>query len=73
MVRKEISKLPISLREVLTLSDYSGFSYQQVGEILAIPMGTVMTRLYKARRTLEQKLIETTQPKSSVQYLRKVK
>jgi RNA polymerase sigma-70 factor (ECF subfamily) len=73
MVRKEISKLPIALREVLTLSDYSGFSYQQVGDILDIPMGTVMSRLYKARRTLERKLVETTQPKPSVQYLRKVK
>ncbi len=72
-VRKEVSKLPIALREVITLSDFSGFSYQEVGDIMAIPMGTVMSRLYKARRTLEKKLLESTETKSSVPYLRKVK
>ena len=73
MVRKEISKLPIALREVLTLSDYSGFSYHQVGEIMTIPIGTVMSRLYKARRTLERNLLESTQPKANIQVLRRVK
>ena len=73
MVRQEISKLPIALREIITLSDYSGFSYQQVGDILDVPIGTVMSRLYKARRTLEKRLLESTQPQPSVQYLRKVK
>ena len=71
-VRKEISKLPIALREVITLSDFSGFSYQEVGDIMAIPIGTVMSRLYKARRTLEKKLLESTEAKASVSYLRKV-
>jgi RNA polymerase sigma-70 factor (ECF subfamily) len=71
-VRREVSKLPIALREVITLTDFSGFSYQQVGEIMGIPIGTVMSRLYKARRTLEKKLIERTATKSSVRYLRKV-
>ena len=42
-------------------------------ERLSVPVGTVMSRLYKARRTLEKRLIKSTQPKSSVQYLRKVK
>jgi RNA polymerase sigma-70 factor (ECF subfamily) len=73
MVRREISKLPIALREVITLSDFSGFSYQEVGHILSVPIGTVMSRLYKARRTVEKKLLESTQPKPSIQYLRKVK
>ena len=73
MVRREISKLPIALREVITLSDFSGFSYQEVGHIMAIPIGTVMSRLYQARRILEKRLIESTQPKPNIQYLRKVK
>ncbi len=73
MVRNEISKLPIALREVLTLSDFSGFSYQEVGHILDIPIGTVMSRLYKARKTLEKRMRVSVQPESSIQYLRKVK
>jgi len=59
--------------ELITLSDFSGFSYQEVGHIMAIPIGTVMSRLYKARRILEKILIESAQPKPSIQYLRKVK
>lgn len=72
MIRQEISRLPVSLREVLTLSDYSGFSYQEIAEIMAIPVGTVMSRLYRARRVLEKSLLESTQWQTSVSYLRKV-
>lgn len=71
-VRQEIAKLPVLLREALTLSDYSGFSYQEIAEIMDIPVGTVMSRLYRARRTLEKSLVETTQWKNKVSYLRKV-
>lgn len=70
-VRKEISRLPVSLREVLTLSDYSGFSYQEIAEIMDIPVGTVMSRLYRARRVLEKSLVESTQWQASISYLRK--
>ena len=71
-VRQEISRLPVSLREVLTLTDFSEFSYQQVAEIMGIPVGTVMSRLYRARRVLQKSLLETSQRESSVSYLRKV-
>jgi len=71
-VRKEISILPISLREVITLTDFSEFSYQQVADIMGIPVGTVMSRLYRARRVLQKSLLETSQTESSVSYLRKV-
>ena len=71
-VRKEISRLPVSLREVITLTDYSGFSYQQVAEIMGIPVGTVMSRLYRARRVLQKSLLETSKGNSSVSYLRTV-
>jgi len=71
-VRQQISKLPVPLREVLTLTDFSEFSYQQVAEIMVIPVGTVMSRLYRARRILEKNLLEKTEGKLSVTYLRKV-
>ena len=71
-IRQQVSKLPVSLREVITLTDFSGFSYQQVAEIMAIPVGTVMSRLYRARRVLGKSLLETSQANSRVSYLRKV-
>ena len=70
-VRQEISKLPVSLREVVTLHDFSGFSYQQVADIMVIPVGTVMSRLYRARRELEKSLFECDTDITSVTYLRK--
>jgi RNA polymerase sigma-70 factor (ECF subfamily) len=71
-VRQEVSKLPIMLREVITLSDFSGFSYQQIADIMAIPVGTVMSRLYRARRKLEKALLDTQSAGEGVTYLRKV-
>jgi len=73
MVRKEVSKLPLAQREVLTLSDFSGFSYQQVAQILDVPIGTVMSRLFSARKTLEKRLQLSVQAESSLQFLREVK
>lgn len=55
-VRTEIARLPLKQREVLTLVDLEGLSYAEVGEILNIPTGTVMSRLCRARRALKEKL-----------------
>lgn len=65
-IRKEVSKLPITLREVITLSDSTGFSYQEVADIMALPVGTVMSRLYRARKILESRLIEPAELKNNV-------
>lgn len=72
-VRQEISNLPMPIREVVTLSDFSGFSYQQIVDIMSIPIGTVMSRLYRARRILEEKLLDVKPiEKNGVTYLRKI-
>lgn len=55
-VRREIARLPAGHRQVVTLVDIEGCSYSEVGEILAIPVGTVMSRLCRARQTLRQRL-----------------
>lgn len=49
-VRSVINKLPRSLREVLVLRELEGFSYRQIAEVAALPIGTVMSRLSRARR-----------------------
>lgn len=57
-VRTAVAKLPEGQRQVLTLVDLEGFAYAEVAQILSIPIGTVMSRLCRARKTLADKLFE---------------
>jgi RNA polymerase sigma-70 factor (ECF subfamily) len=45
-------------RQVLTLVDLEGFSYEEVSVALEIPIGTVMSRLSRAREALRQRLTQ---------------
>jgi len=51
-----IDSLPPGFREVLLLADVEEFAYKEISEILKIPIGTVMSRLNRARRTLRGEL-----------------
>lgn len=51
-----IAALPPKLRAVLALREVEGLSYAEIAQATAIPTGTVMSRLYHARRLLAQKL-----------------
>ena len=55
-VRRAIARLPEGQREVLTLVDLEGFTYREVADILKIPIGTVMSRLNRARGFLQSVL-----------------
>lgn len=57
-VRHAMSELPLGQRQVVTLVDLEGCSYAEVGEILEIPIGTVMSRLCRARAALRERLRE---------------
>jgi RNA polymerase sigma-70 factor (ECF subfamily) len=57
-VREAIASLPIAHRQVLTLVDIEGFSYASVADILEIPIGTVMSRLCRGRRSLRERLLD---------------
>jgi RNA polymerase sigma-70 factor (ECF subfamily) len=48
-VRLVLSKLPRALREMLVLRELEGLSYRQISEIAEVPIGTVMSRLARAR------------------------
>ena len=51
-----LSALPVMQRELIVLRDYHGNSYEDIAEILAIPTGTVMSRLHRARMALRELL-----------------
>jgi len=63
ILQTAIESLPIHSREVLLLYEVEEMSYQEIAETLSIPMGTVMSRLSRARRalreSLQQKLVRT--------------
>ena len=52
LVQQALGKLPVSYREVLLLCEFEEMSYQEISATLAIPMGTVMSRLSRGRRAL---------------------
>jgi RNA polymerase sigma-70 factor, ECF subfamily len=51
-VQQALEQLPVHYREVLLLCEVEEMSYQEISATLAIPMGTVMSRLSRARRAL---------------------
>jgi RNA polymerase sigma-70 factor (ECF subfamily) len=56
LIQKAVLSLPDACRAVLVLKEYEGLSYQEIGNTLDIPIGTVMSRLNYARKLLRKKL-----------------
>ena len=60
-VRNAIEQLPVTFREVLLLCDVEDASYREISEILSIPVGTVMSRLARARKAVRDSLLSVPQ------------
>jgi len=56
-VQRALDALPSDYRMVVLLADVEGFSYREIAEILEIPVGTVMSRLYRGRKQLEAEML----------------
>jgi len=56
-VRDALLSLPHDYKMVVLLADLEGFAYKEIAEILAVPVGTVMSRLYRGRRMMERALL----------------
>jgi RNA polymerase sigma-70 factor (ECF subfamily) len=52
-----IDTLPIDFRMVVILADLQEFSYKEIAEILDVPVGTVMSRLFRGRKALQKVLL----------------
>jgi len=71
-VRRAVAALPLGQRQVVTLVDLEECSYSEAAEILAIPVGTVMSRLCRARQALKA-VLEPVAQESLGTRLRSVK
>jgi len=59
-VQAAIEELPDREREVLVLKEFEGLKYREIAHLLGIPIGTVMSRLYTARRHLAKVIEEAS-------------
>ncbi len=57
-LNEAVAELPEAYRQVLILADVEEMAYKEVAETLDVPIGTVMSRLHRARRRLRDKLSE---------------
>jgi len=57
-IQEALEKLPTDFRMVVILSDVEEFTYKEIAEIMDCPVGTVMSRLFRARRQLQRLLAD---------------
>jgi RNA polymerase sigma-70 factor, ECF subfamily len=58
-VRRALEELPANFREVLVLRELEGMSYKQIAEVMATPIGTVMSGLARGRTKLRKRLLSS--------------
>jgi RNA polymerase sigma-70 factor (ECF subfamily) len=56
-IQQALEALPVHFREIILLCDLEEMSYQEIGQALGIPAGTVMSRLSRARKAMRTLLI----------------
>jgi RNA polymerase sigma factor (sigma-70 family) len=66
MLHQAIAMLPLPYREVLVLREFEELSYQEISQVMNIPVGTVMSRLARARGALTQRVVLGTAGKAGM-------
>jgi len=56
MIQQALEQLPLKFREIILLCDSEEMSYQEIADTLSVPIGTVMSRLSRARKTMRELL-----------------
>ena len=59
MLKQALEELPVEFREVVILRELEGLSYKEIANIIDVPVGTVMSRLARARKRLHLSLTES--------------
>ncbi|HET7537811.1 MAG TPA: sigma-70 family RNA polymerase sigma factor [Candidatus Didemnitutus sp.] len=60
-----LERLPAEFREVIVLHELEGLAYREIADVVEIPLGTVMSRLSRARRKLEAELLNSSGKETS--------
>ena len=60
-IQSALEKLPVKFREIILLCDLEEMSYHEIGQTLGIPIGTVMSRLSRARKAMRELLAANLQ------------
>ena len=63
LLHEAIGELPVEFREILVLRELEGFSYKEIAEVAEVPLGTVMSRLARAREHLKTLVIQRLEAK----------
>jgi RNA polymerase sigma-70 factor, ECF subfamily len=58
LVKRALAELPPAFREVIVLREFEELRYQQIAEVTGVPIGTVMSRLARARDQLREQLVQ---------------
>jgi RNA polymerase sigma-70 factor, ECF subfamily len=66
-VKAAVESLPEIFRIPVLLADVEGFSYKEIAKIMSVPIGTVMSRLHRGRKALQQALWEITERRGIVE------
>jgi RNA polymerase sigma-70 factor, ECF subfamily len=61
LVQRALEQLPVHLREILLRCEVEEMSYREIAETLSIPLGTVMSRTFRARRA-RRRLLQNMLP-----------
>ncbi len=61
LVNRALDTLPVEFREVIVLRELEDLSYKEIADVMEIPIGTVMSRLARARKALLSKLREMSE------------
>ncbi len=56
VIHKAISELPSDLKEAVTLREMEGLSYEEIAEVMDCPIGTVRSRIFRAREAIDKQL-----------------
>jgi RNA polymerase sigma-70 factor (ECF subfamily) len=64
-VRRAVEQLPVEFREAIVLREMEGLSYKEIADAVSVPIGTVMSRLARARKHLQQYLTQQAEEEAS--------